>query len=152
MLTLVRKLSSGEGNLSLAVTDKNVFFKFDNQKLSSNLIEGQFPNYRRVIPETQEYRLTVEKDALEAALKRVSLLVEQKSRRVFLGLAENSIEVASEESEIGMAREEVPCEYTGPEATIALSLSPRAVAADRHRDGLASVHRYQQSSDADFHT
>ncbi len=50
ILSLIRKLTSGEGSISLAVTDKNIFAKLDSQRLSSNLIEGQFPNYKRVIP------------------------------------------------------------------------------------------------------
>ncbi|WP_319416080.1 DNA polymerase III subunit beta [Marispirochaeta aestuarii] len=121
ILNLVRKLASGEGSINIAVTDKNIFMQFDNQKVSSNLIEGQFPNYRRVIPDSQEYRIVINRNELMDALRRVSLLVEQKSRRVYLTLNENSLVLNSEESEIGVAREEITCEYSGPEATIALN-------------------------------
>ncbi len=121
ILQLIRKLLSGEGNLSLAVSDKNIYVKFDNQKISSTLIEGQFPNYRRVIPESQEYELIVDRGELMEALKRVSLLVEQKSRRVRLELAKGVITLKSEESEIGVAQEEISCDYDGPEASIALN-------------------------------
>jgi DNA polymerase-3 subunit beta len=107
--------------LDLCITDKNVFAKFGSHKISSSLIDGQFPNYQRVIPDSQESRIVVQRDLLENALKRVSLLVEQKSRRVFLKVEENNLVITSEESEIGMAREEIPCEYEGPEATIALN-------------------------------
>ena len=121
ILNMLRKLLPGEGNVSLCFTDKNFFAKYGNHMLSSVLIDGQFPNYRRVIPEKQEYQLIVEKDLFETAIKRVSLLVEQKSRRIFLILQEDNLVVTSEESEIGMAREEVPCQYHGPEETIALN-------------------------------
>jgi DNA polymerase-3 subunit beta len=121
ILTLIRRLSSGEGNLSLAVTDKNIFVKFDNQKLSSNLIDGQFPNYNRVIPESQDHEIIVDRAELTEALTRVSLLVEQKSRRVFLTVNENNILLHSEESEIGVAREEIPCKYDGPEVSLAMN-------------------------------
>ena len=121
VLSLVRKLASGEGNLSLAVADKNVFFKFDNQKLASNLIEGQFPNYSRVIPESQDFDIFVNRKELIEALTRVSLLVEQKSRRVFFTVNENTILLHSEENEIGIAREEIPCQYEGPETSLALN-------------------------------
>jgi len=121
ILNMLRKLLPGEGNLSLSFTDKNIFARFGNHRISSSLIDGQFPNYQRVIPQSQEYRLVVQKDLLESALKRVSLLVEQKSRRVFLKVGENNLIVTSEESEIGMAEEEVPCQYSGPEDAIALN-------------------------------
>ncbi len=82
ILTIVRKLSSGEGNLSLALTDKNVFVRMQGKHMASNLIDGQFPDYKRVIPDSQKHRASVERQPLEDALRRVSLLVEQKSRKV----------------------------------------------------------------------
>lgn len=121
VLNLVRKLSSREGDLSLAVSPKSVFIRFDSQKVSSALIEGQFPNYQKVIPERQEFAIQVNRLEFMEALKRVSLLVEQKSRRVYLHAAENILTVTSEESEIGVAKEELVCRYDGPEITIALN-------------------------------
>jgi DNA polymerase III subunit beta len=121
ILTIVKKLSSGEGSLSLALTDKNVFVRMGPTHLSSNLIDGQFPDYRRVIPDAQKFRALVEKKALEDALRRVSLLVEQKSRKVVFSMAEGSLTVFSKESELGIATEELPCEYTGPEMSFAVN-------------------------------
>jgi len=120
-LHLLRKLSSGEGNVKIAVGEKNLFMQFDNQKISSNLIDGQFPNYKRVIPEQQKYQATIKRDIFEEALKRVSLLVEQKSRRIYLHLSEGNVILTSEESEIGVAKEELECVYEGPDITIALN-------------------------------
>lgn len=120
ILNLVRKLASGEGMIHMAITDKQVFFEFDNQKLSSALIEGQFPNYQRVIPESQAHTLVINKSDLNEALKRVALLVE-KSRRVYLSLTAGSLTLMSEESEIGIGKEEILCDYNGPENKIALN-------------------------------
>jgi DNA polymerase-3 subunit beta len=120
ILNLVMKLASREGNLQIAITDKHVFIEFDQQKLSSALIEGQFPNYRRVIPDQQEQSFKVNRNELLDALKRVSLMVE-KSRRIYMKIADQSLTLNSEESEIGVAREELPCSFSGPETTIALN-------------------------------
>ncbi len=108
VLNLVKKLASGEGTVSLAITEKHLFIEFENQKLSSALIEGQFPNYRRVIPEKQDHVLTVDRAQLSEALKRVSLLVD-KSRRVYLMLAEDSVTLSCDESDIGTASEQLVC-------------------------------------------
>ncbi|HDQ15395.1 MAG TPA: DNA polymerase III subunit beta [Sediminispirochaeta sp.] len=121
VLQLLRKLSSGEGNLRMAVGEKNIFLHFDKHKITSSLIEGQFPNYKRVIPEQQQYDITVDRLLFEEAIKRVSLLVEQKSRRIYLNVSANTITLTSEESEIGVAKEELECNYDGPEMTIALN-------------------------------
>ena len=122
ILNLIRKLASGEGNVQLAVAEKNVFVQFDNQRISSALIEGQFPNYRRVIPDEQQYRVLVRRDELLEALKRVSLLVE-KSRRVYLTVANDGLTLKSEESDIGQATEEISCQFDGPETTLALNFT-----------------------------
>ncbi len=121
ILILLKKLLTGEGNISVCITEKNIFIKFRNHKISSSLIEGQFPNYQRVIPEQQEYEVIIEKKLLENAIKRVSLLVEHKSRRIFLQFMPDNLIVSSEENEIGLAKEEVPCQYKGPDLTITLN-------------------------------
>lgn len=121
ILNIINKRASDEGPISVAVGEKNIFFRFGNYAFSSVLIEGQFPNYNRVIPASQAYAFEVETRDLLEALKRVSLLVEQKSRRIFLTISSGSLAISSQESEIGTAREEIPCKYEGAEITIALN-------------------------------
>jgi DNA polymerase-3 subunit beta len=121
ILTIINRRASDEGPLAIAVGEKNIFFRFANYEFSSVLIEGQFPNYNRVIPASQAYSFEVETKELQEALKRVALLVEQKSRRVFLTVAPGTLTISSQETEIGTAREEIPCRYDGAELTIALN-------------------------------
>jgi DNA polymerase-3 subunit beta len=121
ILMIVRKLSSGEGNLSLALTDKNVFVRVEGKHMASNLIDGQFPDYRRVIPDAQKHRTTIERQPLEDALRRVSLLVEQKSRKVVFSVQPGALTISSKESELGLASEEVACDYKGPEMAFAVN-------------------------------
>ena len=121
VLGLVRKLASGEGELNIAVSDKTLFVRFDSQKVTSTLIDGQFPNYSRVIPESQDYDIQLRRSDLMDALRRVSLLAEQKSKRIFLTVAPGRLELRSEESEIGVAEESMECRFEGPESTFALN-------------------------------
>ncbi len=120
-LNLIRKLASGQGTMNLAISDKQLHVQFDNQKIQSNLIEGQFPNYSRVIPESQSFTIGLKKDDFSEALKRVSLLAEQKAKRIYLTVSEGNLMVNTEESEMGMAKEEIACEYQGPLTTMALN-------------------------------
>jgi len=121
ILNIVMKRAGDEGMAGIAITDKTIFIQFGSYKLSSVLIEGQFPNYRRVIPENQTKSFTVNRNEMLDALKRVSLLVEQKSHRLYLNLSSDSVSIYCEESDIGNAREEIPCKYDGEEVTIALN-------------------------------
>ena len=121
ILNVVMKRAGDEGMAGISITDKTIFIQFGSYKLSSLLIEGQFPNYSRVIPEKQINHFTVKRMDMLDALKRVSLLVEQKSHRVYLGLSSGTVSVYCEENDIGNAREEIPCEYEGEELFIALN-------------------------------
>jgi DNA polymerase-3 subunit beta len=121
ILNIILKRAGDEGLISITISDKMIFFKFGSYQFSSVLIEGQFPNYRRVIPESQTYSFTLDRAEMMDALKRVALLVEQKSRRVYLGVSNGLISVSSEESDIGNAKEEISCKYEGDEVSIAMN-------------------------------
>ena len=123
ILNVVKKQISNEGNLLLAINKKNIFIQYENTYLSSNLIDAQFPNYDRVIPSKQEKLLKVNKKDLEEGLKRVSLLVEQKSRRIYLEIAANKIIVRSSEGDIGTAQEELSCTYKEQDISLAMNYS-----------------------------
>jgi DNA polymerase-3 subunit beta len=121
ILNILMKRAGSEGSVSLSVTDKTLFIKFGSYNLSSILIEGQFPNYKRVIPESQNNSISVNRLEMLDALRRVSLMVESKSHRVYLGVAPGVMSVYSDENEIGTAKEEIPCKYEGEEISIALN-------------------------------
>ncbi|MCL2209661.1 MAG: DNA polymerase III subunit beta [Treponema sp.] len=121
ILTTILKRSGDEGLISISVNDKMIFINFASYKFSSVLIEGNFPNYKKVIPESQSFSLSVRRDEMLNVLKRVSFMVEKKSHRIFLGISPGKMSVYSEESEIGTVEDEIPCKYDGEEMTIALN-------------------------------
>jgi len=123
ILNLVSKLASGEGDVKLAVADKLLFVKFDKQKLTSTLVDGQFPNYSRVIPEDQQFKFTVNRVEFNDALRRVSLLSDPKTKRILLSLSRESIVLKSDEREVGEAEERIKCHYEGSETDFALNHS-----------------------------
>jgi len=121
VLGLISKRMSDEGVIDITITDKNIYFHFGQYKITSVLIEGQFPNYQKVIPESQRNRITLKRADLLDALRRVGIFVEQKSRRTYFAVTDGQIIISSEESDLGTAREELSCEYKGPDTTMALN-------------------------------
>jgi DNA polymerase-3 subunit beta len=121
ILNVIVKRSGDEGLIAISVTDKIIFFRFGSYSLSSVLLDGQFPSYRKVIPAEQTNSLMVNRIEMLEALRRVSLLVEQKSHRIYIGLKPGIMEIYSEEGEIGEAKEEIPCKYDGEEISLALN-------------------------------
>jgi DNA polymerase-3 subunit beta len=121
ILNTVVKRSGDEGLVSISVNDKSIFINFASYQFSSVLIEGMFPNYKKVIPEKQDFFLSVRRDEMLNALRRVSLMVEKKSHRIYMGISSGKMAVYSEESEIGTVEDEIPCQYEGEDVTIALN-------------------------------
>ncbi|HOE84290.1 MAG TPA: DNA polymerase III subunit beta [Sphaerochaeta sp.] len=117
----LRRLASGEGTLRLSITDKLLFSIVGNRVFYTTLIKGDYPNYRRVIPESQRYQATMRIQDMLDALKRVSLLVENKARRVYLDISEAGALLTSDENESGEAKEIIACQYEGPESRISLN-------------------------------
>ncbi|MDY4610144.1 MAG: DNA polymerase III subunit beta [Sphaerochaetaceae bacterium] len=120
-LNLIKKMGTGEGMFDLAVTDSMVFARFDNHCIYSTLINGQFPNYKRVIPDSQTFSCRVSIQEMLDALKRVSLFVENKSKRLILDIEPTGIMLSSEESDLGAAKEIIPCEYDGDSCKLSLN-------------------------------
>jgi DNA polymerase-3 subunit beta len=121
VLTIILKRAPNEGVIKVAIDDKMIYFEFGNYKFSSILIEGQFPNYARVIPEQQTRYFEVDKTELQEAVKRGGTFVEQKSRRIYFELSSGTLTISSREADMGNAQEQIPCQYDGEDASIALN-------------------------------
>ena len=121
VLNSVLKNAPEEGSVFVAVVDKMIFVKFGNYEYSSLLLDGQFPNYSRVIPENQTSSFEVDKKELEASLKRMTIMIDKKVARVIFKLQSGVLTIISPESELGTADEEIPCQYDGPDVTMALN-------------------------------
>jgi DNA polymerase-3 subunit beta len=81
--------------------------------LSCRLIEGDFPNYRQVLPKDQKVRLVLSRERLLHAVKRVSLLTHERTRGFKLVLEADSLELSATNPDLGEVREVLPVEYRG---------------------------------------
>ncbi len=119
---LMRTLESqGEGMLKITAEEKKVSFKFSNILIVSKLIDDKFPDYAQVIPESSEERVTIEREVLLAAIRRVALLTTEQSNSVKLCFTKNNIEIVTETPEIGEAKENVAIKYDGANVSIAFN-------------------------------
>lgn len=123
ILSCILKNASDEGNIQVSVIDKSIFVKFANLEFSSVLIDGQFPNYQKVIPENLEKSIMVNKADLEAALRRTTIMVDKKVSRIIFKISSGVLKLISPESEIGTADEEIPCRYDGQNISMSLNFT-----------------------------
>jgi DNA polymerase-3 subunit beta len=121
ILNILLKRAPAEGNVSLAVTDKLAYFKFGNYKFTTALVDGQFPNYKRVIPEGLTLSFGVEKQELMDALRQVGLYVEQKTHKVVFEISSGNLKISAPETDLGSADTEIPCEYDGETIVMAFN-------------------------------
>lgn len=110
-----------EGELRIRATAAQITFEFSDVVIASKLIEGTYPNFRQVIPAKCEERVTVERETLFTALKRVALLNTDKSNATKLTFGKNKIVITTITPDVGEARETVPVKYAGKEITVAFN-------------------------------
>jgi DNA polymerase-3 subunit beta len=86
--------------------------------LVMRLIEGEFPNYKQVIPKASDRKLSIEAEPLVRALRRVALLSAERSRAVKLEIGEGRLVISSSNPDLGDAQEELDVDYAGPATSI----------------------------------
>lgn len=159
VLNIVIEKLSDEGSVDIAIAKKNIFFKYGNCIFSANLIDGQFPNYNRVIPASHTGEFVVSKKEFDKALKRVSVMTD-KAQKILLGVNSSVCSVSSVPGDFGEAKEEIDCQYTGEEFIFAINCKYLAdflkVALDEDitfefTDELKAVVLKQKSSEDDIY-
>ena len=102
----------------LAALANHLVFRKGRSTLVTRLIEGQFPDYEGVIPKAWTCRATVEHERLLRALRRVSLLSNEKTKPVRIDFGTDTLTLCSNTPEMGEAVEHIPAEYEGDEMTM----------------------------------
>lgn len=107
-----------EDDVIVGHADNHVFFVVGEHRLTSNVLEGNFPRYENVMPKACGTSLTVPTEDLTQAVRRVSLLASDRlGRAVRLGLSSGKLELFSR-TEMGEAQETLGVDYDGPEMSI----------------------------------
>ena len=105
----------------LSISAKQIAFETKDNLLVSKLIEGNYPNFRQVIPGQAKHRVTLEREAFLSAVQRVSLLAQEKSNSVKITFSKGGIEILANAADIGEARESLAVKYNGPDMAIAFN-------------------------------
>jgi DNA polymerase-3 subunit beta len=112
-------------------SENQIVFTLGGTVLSSRLIDGQFPNYQLLLPETADHELQVDREELAAVVRRVSLLA-QKNAPLRLAFSEGELLISAQTPDVGEAREALPVPFSGEAFEIGFN-------ADFLRDGLESL-------------
>ena len=120
-VTELSRLLGEEGDVKMSVGENQVAFEIGGTLLVSKLIEGNYPNYRQVIPGEAKERITLERELFYNAVHRVSLLSSEKSNSVKLVFTKNNLEIAANTPDVGEARESLAVPYKGRDLSIAFN-------------------------------
>ena len=110
-----RLLEEGGDEPMIGFTKNMLIFRKSGLVLTSRLMEGNYPNYQQVIPKASNKKITVNRDDLEGALRRVSVLAQNKSYAVKLTFSKKAITLFSSHPDTGEAKEEIPASFNGEE-------------------------------------
>ena len=114
---LIRNLKD-EGGLSLILGNNQILFDLNKVVVISRLIEGEYPDYRQVIPPVSENKMGVGREQFLLAVRRAALLSTPDYQAVKLEVFKNKLVVSKSTPDIGESREEVKIEYKGKEMAI----------------------------------
>jgi len=117
-LNEVARLIDGGGSIEFSQGENHLFFKADGRLLISRKIDANFPAYERVIPKTNDKRVEFDRDRLAAAVRRVRLLSNERSKAVKFIIGKDQVEIASNTPDLGEAHEVLPVDYNGGAAQI----------------------------------
>ncbi len=104
--------------VEIAQAGGNAFFRHGHAELSVKLSDEQFPPYDKVIPQQQTRQMTADRQTLMEALRRVSLITNDKSHGVHFHLKSSTLRVESQNPEVGDGQEELEVQYDGDDLTI----------------------------------
>ena len=117
--------------VTVSVGQNQAIFELGPIVLSSRLIDGQFPNYRQLLPESVDHELRLASAELTDVVRRISLLA-QKNAPLRLSFSEGTLAVSAQTPDVGEAREEIPVPYHGE--LFEIGFNPEFL-----RDGLESI-------------
>ena len=117
--------------IEVGVHENQVVFVVEGVLLTTRRIDGQFPNYKQLLPETFEHELTLPRAELLDVVRRTSVMA-QRNSPLRLRFADGELTVSAQTQEVGEARESMPAPYTGEPLEIGFN-------AEFLREGLESV-------------
>jgi DNA polymerase-3 subunit beta len=123
--------ASGAEAINVAALENQVVFMIGDVVLSSRLVEGRFPNYQQLLPESYEHELRVSREELLEVVRRVGLLA-QKNAPLRLRFSEGALDVSAQTPDVGEASESLPVPFNGEELEIGFN-------PEFFRDGLDSA-------------
>ncbi len=125
------RIASGSGEIQLGLQENHVVFGVEGTWLTTRRIDGQFPNYRQLLPEQFEHEVQLPRDELLDVVRRVSLMA-QRNSPLRLRFAEGELTISAITQDVGEAREALPAPFTAEPLEIGFN-------AEFLRDGLESV-------------
>lgn len=117
---LQRLVGSGD-SITMRLGERDASFEVGNVRLTTRLIEGEFPEYKRLIPPAQPNALTVEREALLEAIRRVKILAKESSTPVRLQMSGETLRLTAITQDVGNATEELDAAYVGDDLVVAFN-------------------------------
>jgi len=118
---LSRLLGDEDSAVMISIADSQIKFVVNGVTIISRLIEGQFPNYERVIPTEYQKKLTVPADDLLSRVRRASIVARENANRIVLQANGDQLAITAESGEVGNAYEELEIVKEGDDIEIAFN-------------------------------
>jgi len=118
LMELTKIARDAKGDVSFGEDANHIYFEVGGRLLITRKLSGTFPNYEMVIPKDNDKTATFDAEEMKTAIRRVSLMADERTRSVRMTIRANEIEIGAQSSEEGEASEKVTADYTGEEVQV----------------------------------
>ncbi len=112
------KLLEMDSDVKMGISGRDIFFRVGNAELTSRLLEGNFPDFRRVVPQETNVSITMDRGIFHDALSQVAVMTEQPSYQIRLGVDSGLLTLSASTPEVGKAEMSLPVSYSGDKMEI----------------------------------
>ncbi len=121
IIQLIKSIDKENTPIQLKVFKNQFIVKVDNVEIAARLLEGEFPKYKEVIPKNNETVITIDKEVLYSAFRKVAITAGSEARSVLLAFKEGNLTLSSYQEGIGESKAEISIDYSGKKIEISFN-------------------------------
>ena len=120
----VKRMLADEGEVNIKFGDNQILFSFPGSFVLSRLIEGEYPNYKKVIPEKSPKEVKVSREEFLSAARRASIFTDQDSMAIRMNIKKKKMTISKNTPYLGEAKEEIDIDFSG-DSDLEIGFNPR---------------------------
>ncbi len=110
-----------KGSVAYDNVEKKVYFKIGNVTVISKLIEGNFPDYNKVVPKKVDHELLFNRESFQSSIRQVAVMAQEPSRQILFNFSQGNLHLHAHTADMGEAKNTMSIDYQGEDVSVAFN-------------------------------